>query len=151
MRYQYLFIPSALLTNAFAQTPTLSLQNNRVEQAGCAPKLHFCSNTAWRNCIAPITSPNRCVSTDRLNDVASIAIELGLCCQFYSDVNCQTLFGDKAWYPGMTEITDTFKAQVGSYMCNNGITSSICPGAGAGNTTASGTPIASPTASQYMV
>jgi hypothetical protein len=38
MRYQDLFIPSALLGNVFAQT-TLSIQNNRLEQAECAPKV----------------------------------------------------------------------------------------------------------------
>jgi hypothetical protein len=39
MRYQDLFILSAPLGNAFAQTTLLSLQNNRVEQADCAPKV----------------------------------------------------------------------------------------------------------------
>ncbi|KAF1935116.1 hypothetical protein EJ02DRAFT_147440 [Clathrospora elynae] len=147
MRYQEFFISGALLGNAFAQTTILSLQNNRLEQADCARKLHFCSNTAWRDCSAPITSSNRCVSTDRLNEVASIAIELGLCCQFYSDAECNTPFGGEAWYPGITEASDTFKAQVGSYMCNSGTTSSVCPGAGARNMTVSGS-TATPTSSQ---
>jgi hypothetical protein len=50
-------------------------------------KLQFCANTAWKDCIASVISPNRYVSTNRLNDVASIAVGLGLCCQFYRYVH----------------------------------------------------------------
>ena len=39
MRFLHLFFPSALVGNAFAQTAIVSLQNNRIEQAGCAPKV----------------------------------------------------------------------------------------------------------------
>ncbi|KAF7445909.1 hypothetical protein A1F99_092000 [Pyrenophora tritici-repentis] len=133
MRYQYLFIPSALLGNAFAQAPTLSLQNNRVEQANFAPKLYFCSNTEWRNCIAPVTSSDsdRCITTDRMDDVKSIAIDLGLCCAFYTDRECsgQHLAEENRvrWYPGFKEMPDLFNERVNSYMCNNGTLSSDCP------------------------
>ncbi|RMZ74102.1 hypothetical protein GMOD_00004943 [Pyrenophora seminiperda CCB06] len=154
MRYQYLFIPSALLGNAFAQAPTLSLQNNRVEQAGCAPKIHFCSNTSWRDCSAPISSPNHCVTTDRLNDVESIAIDLGLCCVFYSDENCNSMIwntkNDGTWYPGLERVNDGFRNQVGSYMCKNGTLSSDCPAAGTATGIASGS-TAAPTASQSTI
>jgi hypothetical protein len=108
-------------------------------------KVHFCSNTAWRDCTAPITSSSRCVSTDRLNDVTSIAIDLGLCCRFYryvysllrptfvawpfSDGDCNNPLLGPAWYPGISEVPDNWKEGIGSYMCNNGTTSSICPGA----------------------
>ncbi|KAH8621316.1 hypothetical protein IG631_24017 [Alternaria alternata] len=39
MRFLHVSVPSALFANAFAQTTIVSLQNNRVEQAGCAPKV----------------------------------------------------------------------------------------------------------------
>ncbi|KAH9876359.1 hypothetical protein J1614_003883, partial [Plenodomus biglobosus] len=82
-----------------------------------------------RDCMAPITSPNCCVPTDQLNHVASIAIDL---------------------YPGIKEVSDIFKADVGSNMCNSGITSSACQGAGAGNI-ASSVDTATPTATYYIV
>ncbi|EUC27707.1 hypothetical protein COCCADRAFT_110967 [Bipolaris zeicola 26-R-13] len=150
MRCQKWCFSSALLGNVFAQsTIMIDLQHNRVEQADCPRKLHFCSKTAWSECAAPIISSDRCVAADRLNDVASIAIDLGLCCQFFSDDQCNTVYKDGGeegqWYPGLKEVSSTFKEQVGSYMCRNGTTSSICPGAGAGNLVASNN-AATPTA-----
>ncbi|XP_014550448.1 hypothetical protein COCVIDRAFT_115423 [Bipolaris victoriae FI3] len=139
MRYQHWCFISAFLGNVLAQsTMTINLQHNRVEQPDCPRRLHFCSETAWRQCAAPIISSDRCVAADRLNDVASIAIDLGLCCQFFSDDTCNTVYkvGEEEegqWYPGLKEVSSTFKEGVGSYMCRNGTTSSICPGAGAGN------------------
>ncbi|XP_014553198.1 hypothetical protein COCVIDRAFT_40757 [Bipolaris victoriae FI3] len=64
--------------------------------------------TAWSECAAPIILSDRCVAADRLNN-----------------------------YPGLKEVSGTFKEQVGSYMCRNGTTTSVCPGEGAGNLVAS--------------
>jgi hypothetical protein len=68
-----------------------------------------------------------------------------------SDDNCNTPLmdqgGEETWYPGLEQVSDAFKAEVGSYMCNNGTLSSDCPGAGAANVSISGG-VATPTASQ---
>ncbi|KAJ6280823.1 hypothetical protein J3E71DRAFT_362238 [Bipolaris maydis] len=91
----------------------IDLQHSRIKQADCPRRisrtsnLHFCSKTAWRECAGLIISSDRFVAADRLNDVAYIAIDLGLCCQFFS---C---------------------------MRKNGTTLSICLGVGAGNLIAS--------------
>ncbi|KAH7558648.1 hypothetical protein BM1_04785 [Bipolaris maydis] len=57
------------------------------------------------------------------------------------DDKCDNVYKDEGgeglWYPGLKEVSATFREQVGSYMCRNGTTSSICPGAGAGNLVAS--------------
>jgi hypothetical protein len=82
MHYQLYFVASILLGTTHAQTTSLSLQNNRLTNE-CAPQLNLCSGADWTYCQVPITAPNRCVATDRLNDVNSISIGLALCCRFY--------------------------------------------------------------------
>ncbi|ENH98751.1 hypothetical protein COCC4DRAFT_155005, partial [Bipolaris maydis ATCC 48331] len=111
--------------NTLAQsTMIIDLQHSRIKQADCPRRisrtsnLHFCSKTAWRECAGLIISSDRFVAADRLNDVAYIAIDLGLCCQFFRYVR-------------------SYVESVGSCMRKNGTTLSICLGVGAGNLIAS--------------
>ncbi|EMD85878.1 hypothetical protein COCHEDRAFT_1117262, partial [Bipolaris maydis C5] len=108
--------------NTLAQsTMIIDLQHSRIKQADCPRRISRTSNTAWRECAGLIISSDRFVAADRLNDVAYIAIDLGLCCQFFR------------YYPGLIEVSDTFKY----CMRKNGTTLSICLGVGAGNLIAS--------------
>jgi hypothetical protein len=125
--------------------------------ANMSPQLKFCSNYNWQNCTEPISDSSHCVSADRLNDVASIAIDLGLCCRFFrsvcfcfsilaifsscSDGNCSAAWsgygGTKAWYPGTNGVDNSFRQQVGSYMCTQTDRDEHCPGLGGAGVTAS--------------
>ncbi|KAF2175320.1 hypothetical protein K469DRAFT_611114, partial [Zopfia rhizophila CBS 207.26] len=83
----------------------------------------------WRWCTPVVTSPLSCIPTDDMGRVASIAIDLGLCCRFYSDSNCSQVYRGwgilGAWYPGNSDVGDYFKATVGSFQCLN--STSTCP------------------------
>ena len=41
--------------------------------------------------------------------------------------------GEETWYPGLEQVSDAFKAEVGSYICNNRTLSLDCPRARAAN------------------
>ncbi|KAF2181291.1 hypothetical protein K469DRAFT_490729, partial [Zopfia rhizophila CBS 207.26] len=75
----------------------------------------------WRWCKSVVTSPLSCISTDDMSQVFSVAIDLGLCCRFYSDEKCSVGLnswgGDGAWYPGTFGVNDQFRTSVGSYQC----------------------------------
>ncbi|KAF2189944.1 hypothetical protein K469DRAFT_562296, partial [Zopfia rhizophila CBS 207.26] len=85
--------------------------------------VHFCTEKEWRWCTPVVTSPLSCIPTDDMGRVASIAIDLGLCCRFYSDSNCSQVYRGwgilGAWYPGNSDVGDYFKATVGSFQCLN--------------------------------
>lgn len=123
--------------------------------ANMLPQLKFCSNNNWQNCTEPMSESSHCVSADRLNDVASIAIDLGLCCRFFrsvcfcfpilalfsscSDNTCSAAWsgygGTRAWYPGTSSVDSIFKQQVGSYMCTQTDRDEHCPGLGGASVT----------------
>ncbi|KAF7569470.1 hypothetical protein PtrM4_118850 [Pyrenophora tritici-repentis] len=140
MQYPIWFTAGIIFSTTRAQTTNLTIYNNRTE-GSCAPSINLCSRTNWQDCYAPITTSSRCVPADRLDKVASIAIDLGLCCRFYTDDKCITPFagygGTQAWYPGTSQVEDAFKEQVGSYTCRATKVIEGCPGSAMTNGSAS--------------
>jgi hypothetical protein len=122
--------------------------------ANMSPRVKICAGVNWKNCTEPISRSSQCVSADRLNDVVSIAIDLGLCCRFYrlvcfcslcfsscSDGNCSASWlgwgGTPVWYPDAGALGDDFRQGVGSYTCTQTSRVENCPGLGGANVTAS--------------
>ncbi|KAJ5066036.1 hypothetical protein J3E74DRAFT_286443 [Bipolaris maydis] len=88
-------------------------------------------------CFTSALLGNVFAQSTMLIDLQHNRVEQADCPRRVYAANSLDVEGEGQWYPGLKEVSGTFKEQVGSYMCRNGTTTSVCPGEGAGNLVAS--------------